>query len=122
MEALLSVPALYRARTQRDVNLIAADANARPTTAKEFSRTERLHVRFQAYATGGGAASPTARLLNRTGARMADVVVKPAPARGAADFDADVPLASLPPGDYILEVAMPGEPPVRQLVAFRVTS
>ena len=121
-DPLLSVPAIYRARTQRDLNLIAADPNARPSTAKEFSRTERLHVRFQAYAPGGGTASPTARLLNRSGARMADVVVKPAPARGAADFDADVPLASLPPGDYLFEVALPGEPPVRQLIGFRVTS
>ena len=30
-EPLLSVPALYRARTQRDVNLLNADANPRPT-------------------------------------------------------------------------------------------
>ena len=121
-DPLLSVPALYRARTQRDINLIAADPKARPSTAREFSRTERLHVRFQAYAPGGGTAAPTARLLNRTGTRMADVVVKPAPARGAADFDADVPLASFPPGDYLLEVALPGDPAVRQLVAIRVTS
>jgi VWFA-related protein len=122
-EPLLSVPALYRARTQRDVNLIAADANPRPTTAREFSRTERLHVRFQAYAPGGGAASPTGRLLNRAGGRMADVTVKPAASRGTSDFDIDVPLANLPAGDYLLEVALPGEPaPVKQLVAFRVTS
>ena len=58
-EPLLSVPALYRARTQRDVNLLNADANPRPSTAREFSRTERLHVRFQAYAPGGGTATPT---------------------------------------------------------------
>jgi hypothetical protein len=122
VETLLSVPAIYRARTQRDINLIAADANARPSTAREFSRTERLHVRFQAYVPGGGAAAPTARLLNRGGSRMADVVVKPAPARGPSDFDADVPLASLPPGDYILEIGLPGEPPIRQLAAIRVTS
>jgi hypothetical protein len=118
----LSVPALFRARTQRDVNLLATDPAARPSTAREFSRTERLHVRFQAYVPGGGTAAPTARLLNRTGAKISDVPVKPTPARSPSDFDADVPLASLPPGDYLLEVALPGDPPVRQLVAFRVTS
>jgi len=122
-EAQLSAPAIYRARTQRDLNLLASDPNARPTTAREFSRTERLQVRFQAYAPGGGAATPTARLLNRAGTRMADVTVKPAPGRGQAAFEADVPLASLPAGDFLLEVALPGDPaPTRQLIAFRVTS
>ena len=44
-------------------------------------------------------------------------------ARGPADFEADIPLASLPAGDYLLEVALPGEQsPAKQLVAFRVTS
>ena len=122
-EPLLSVPALYRARTQRDVNLLNADANPRPSTAREFSRTELLHVRFQAYAPGGGTATPTARLLNRVGSRMADVPVRAATARSPADFEADIPLASLPAGDYLLEVALPGEQaPAKQLVAFRVTS
>ena len=122
-EPLLSVPAIYRARTQRDVNLINADPNPRPSTAREFSRTERLHVRFQAYAPGGGAAAPAARLLNRVGSRMSDVLIHAAPARGPADFEADIPLANLPAGDYLLEVTLPGEQaPAKQLVAFRVTS
>jgi VWFA-related protein len=122
-EPMLSVPAIFRARTQRDVNLLNAAADPRPSTAREFSRTERLHVRFQAYAPGGGVAAPTARLLNRTGSQMADVPVRAAAARGPADFEADVPLASLPAGDYLIEVAMPGEQaPAKQLVAFRVTS
>jgi hypothetical protein len=122
-EPLLSVPAIYRARTQRDVNLLNADANPRPSTAREFSRTERLHVRFQAYAPGGGVAAPTARLLNRVGSRMSDVTVRAAAARGPADFEADIPLANLPAGDYLLEVALPAEQaPAKQLVAFRVTS
>jgi VWFA-related protein len=122
-EPMLSAPALYRARTQRDVNLLLADANPRPTTAREFSRTERLHVRFQAYAPGGGTATPTARLLNRGGTRMADVQIRAAAGRGPADFEADIPLANLPAGDFLLEVALPGEQaPAKQLVAFRVTS
>ena len=122
-EPLLSVPALYRARTQRDVNLLNADANPRPSTAREFSRTERLHVRFQAYAPGGGEAAPTARLLNRGGSKMTDVPVRAATARGPADFEADIPLASLPAGDYLLEIVLRGEQGgFKQLVAFRVTS
>jgi len=122
-EPLLSVPAIYRARTQRDVNLLNADPNPRPSTAREFSRTERLHVRFQAYAPGGGEAAPTARLLNRGGSKMTDVPVRAATARGPADFEADIPLASLPAGDYLLEIVLRGEQGgFKQLVAFRVTS
>jgi VWFA-related protein len=121
-EPLLSVPAIFRARTQRDINLLVADANPRPTTAREFSRTERLHVRFQAYAPGGGTAAPTARLLNRTGSKMVDVALRPAASRGPEHFEADIPLASLPTGDFLLEVALPGDQPIKQLVAFRVTS
>jgi VWFA-related protein len=122
-EPLISVPAIFRARTQRDVNLISADPNPRPTTAREFSRTERLHVRFQAYAPGGGNAVPTARLLNRGGTRMADVTVRAAAGRGPSDFEADIPLANLPAGDFLLELELPGEQaPTKQLIAFRVTS
>ena len=61
--------------------------------------------------------------MNRVGSRMSDVVLRAAAARGPADFEADIPLANLPAGDYLLEVALPGEQtPAKQLVAFRVTS
>ena len=54
---------------------------------------------------------------------MTDVPVRASTGRGPTDFEADVPLASLPAGDYLLEVTLPAEPsPVKQLVAFRVTS
>lgn len=122
-ESLLSVPALFRARTQRDVNLLVADAEARPTTAREFSRTERLLIRFRAYAPGGGAAAPTARLLNRGGTRMADIPVRRAEALGDSGYEAELPLGSLPAGDFLLEVALgDAESSTKQLVAFRVTS
>ena len=49
VEPLLSNPAVYRARTMRDANQIFGNDKASPTTAREFSRTERLVLRFQAY-------------------------------------------------------------------------
>jgi hypothetical protein len=68
-------------------------------------------------------AQPTGRLLNRGGSKMADVPVRAAAGRGPADFEADVPLANLPAGDFLLELALPGEQaPAKQLIAFRVTS
>jgi VWFA-related protein len=123
VEPLLTNPAVYRARTMRDANQIFGNDKASPTTAREFSRTERLVLRFQAYPPGGGVATPTVRLLNRGGTKMADVTVKPAPAISEQTFEADLPLGSLPAGEYLLELKLAGDgKEARQLVGFRVTS
>src|SRR5262249_27364560 len=75
-QPLISEPAIYRARTQRDMQAVLMDPNAMPTAAREFSRTERLVLRFSAYVPGGGPSSPTVELLNRDGKKMADVPAK----------------------------------------------
>jgi VWFA-related protein len=122
-EPLLSVPAVYRARTARDMSQLVANPEARPTTSREFSRTERLLFRVRAYGPGGGAATPTARLLNRGGNKMADVTVKPSPSLGEFGFEAELPLASLPAGEFLVELFLDAEgKQVKQFVAFRVTS
>ena len=41
------------------------DPDALPTTEREFSRSDRLYVRADAYAPGGATPAVTARLLNR---------------------------------------------------------
>ena len=115
LERSVSTPQLFRARTPREWQTSAADANAIPTIAREFRRTERLLVRFGVYGTG--APPPTARLLNRAGQRMAEIPVQPS-SLGAQMHQLDVPLAALAPGEYLIEIAA-GE--AQQLVAIRVT-
>jgi hypothetical protein len=95
----VGTPALYRARTQRDLVAIAGNASAQPTAARAFSRTEKLLLRV--HVTG---AQPAIRLLSRTGDGMSALVVRPAPAGGAFTHEAEVPLASLPAGDFLIEV------------------
>jgi hypothetical protein len=95
--------------------MFAADANLAPTITREFSRTERLLVRFGVY--GAGAAAASAKLLNRTGERMADLPVEPSPLGGAMR-QLNVPLAALAPGEYLIEITAGS---ARQLVAIRVT-
>jgi VWFA-related protein len=95
----VGTPALYRARTQRDLVAIAGNASAQPTAARAFSRTEKLLLRV--HVTG---AEPAIRLLSRTGDGMSALVVRPAPAGGAFTHEAEVPLASLPAGDFLIEV------------------
>src|SRR5690606_35674351 len=115
--AQVGTPALFRARTHRDLQAIVADAAARPTPARAFSRTEKLLVRFAA-----DAPSPTARLLNRDGQEMSPLDVRPAPAGGAFTHEAELPLASLPAGEFLVEVrAGAAEDAQRQLTGIRVT-
>ncbi|MBI3262437.1 MAG: hypothetical protein HYZ58_04715, partial [Acidobacteria bacterium] len=114
-EPSVSTPQVFRARMPREWQTFAADANAIPTVVREFRRTERLLLRFGVYGTG--APPPTARLLNRTGQRMADIPAQPSPL-GAQMHQLDVPLAALAPGEYLIEITAGG---AQQLVAIRVT-
>jgi VWFA-related protein len=117
----LSVPAVYRARTAREFQALGRDPDPIPTAVREFRRTDRLLIRFDATAPGGPP-DVAVRLLNRTGSKMADLVVK-TPAEGVTYYQVDLPLASLPSGDFVIEVtAQRGEGKVTELVAVRVTS
>ena len=122
-EVQLSTPVLLRGRTARDLNALRADPAAAPTASREFSRAERLIIRIQAYSAGDQPPAVTARLLNRTGKAMADLPMKP-PAEGGRDFEAELPLAALAAGEYLVEIkaSAAGAGEAKELVAFRVGS
>jgi hypothetical protein len=92
---------ILRARNAREFRAIDTDA-AVPVVAREFSRTERLLIRFRAY--GADAAPPviSARLLDRVGHRIRTLSVASAP---SGDETIDLSLAGFAPGDYTIEVA-----------------
>jgi VWFA-related protein len=116
-EAALGTLHFYRARTPREFQTLAAGADATPVAARDFPRTERLIIRFDAYAPGGEAAPPSAAVLSRAGRKMFDLPVTRAAA--TASHQIDLPLSPLPAGEYVLEVvAAPNGP--RQLAAFRI--
>jgi VWFA-related protein len=120
-QAAISTPRVFRARTMREYQAFAADATATPYAAREFSRTERLLIRFDVYAAGGEPAAPTAVLLNRAGSRMADVPVEAAQAGGTHQIN--LSLAAIPAGEYLVEITMKsasGE--AKELVPLRVGS
>jgi VWFA-related protein len=121
-DAAMATPEVFRARTVRDFQQLKSDPKATPTAAREFSRSERVFVRVITYGTGAGAPAVTAKLLNRTGQAIADLPLTPAPAAGEGARDADLALASLAPGEYVLEFTVSGAgEPSKQLVGFRVT-
>jgi VWFA-related protein len=112
-------PRVFRVRTIPEMQAIRSRPDAVPTAEREFSRTDRLFIRADAYAPGGASPSVTARLLNRAGQAMSDLVVKQT-AGGPAEID--LPLSSLAAGEYLVELNAKSEggSSAQELIAFRV--
>lgn len=116
----ISTPVVFRARTASQITQLRTAAGALPTVTRQFSRTERLLVRFDAYGPAGTAPKLAVRLLNRMGESLA-AMPEPNPVSGAT-FDIDLTLAALPPGDYLLEIsATAGTDTTKKLLAIKVT-
>jgi hypothetical protein len=114
----ISTPRVYRARTGRDFQMIARDPDAVPVASREFSRAERLLIRFDVY---GDNIDASATLLNRNGQKMADVPVTPASVGGTHQID--LGLGAVASGEYLIEIVAKGQGgDAKQLVAIRVVS
>jgi VWFA-related protein len=111
---------VLRARNAREFRALDVEA-AVPVASREFSRAERLLIRFQAYGPGGAPPVVTARLLGRSGQPLRDLTVAPS---SAGDNTIDLPLAGLAAGEYSVEVtaAGTGRGDAKDRVGFRVTS
>lgn len=115
----MSTPRVYRARTVREFQTLAADGNAVPVAGREFSRTERLLVRFDAYGVGAETPSVAAVLMNRAGQKMSDVPVIAAGAGGTHQLD--LALNAVPAGEYVVEITVTGsQGEAKDVVAFRI--
>jgi len=115
----ITAPVMFRGRTPFEIGAIRKAETPQPTATRLFSRTERLLVRFDAYAPG---APPqvTMRLMTKAGLPIADL---PAPTMIApGTFETEISLAACsPPGDFILEfTATSGTEKVVRLVGIRV--
>jgi VWFA-related protein len=110
-DTAIGTPAVFRARTVRELQQLKTDAQAAPTAAREFSRSDRVFVRVPIY---GQNPTVTAKLLNRAGDAMSELAASGA---GAATRDFDLALNSLPPGEYIVEISTGAS---KELVGFRV--
>jgi VWFA-related protein len=122
-EVIVSTPKIWFARSAREFTALTTGVPPAPTAVREFRRTDRLLIRLDAYAPGTSSAKVTAQLLNQQGTKMIDVPVA-APADGSQTHSIDLALASLAPGQYLLEITAnsEGHKPVSELVAFRLGS
>lgn len=122
-EVRLSTPRVWVARSALEFQAMASNGAPAPTAARDFRRTDRLLVRFEASAPAQASPSVSARLLNQQGQAMSDVGVTPAPSGGQA-YQVELPLSNLAAGQYLLEVSASaeGHERVSELVAFRLGS
>jgi VWFA-related protein len=121
-QVTISTPRLYRARTLPELRTITADPNAVPAAGREFSRTERVLIRFSAYGPGSERPEATAVLLNRGGTKISDVPITPSAAAGTT-HEIALGLATIPAGEYLVEVTAKGASgETKTLIPFRVTS
>jgi VWFA-related protein len=116
---VIGTPEVLRARTAKEFHALETEA-AVPVSSREFSRTERLLIRFRASGASGEAPAVSARLLSRMGQAMRDLQVA---ADGATGHLIDLSLAGFAAGDYIIEVtAKSGAGEASERINFRVTS
>lgn len=93
-------------------------APLRPLADVRLTRIERLRVEWPVIAP---ADSHVARLLDRTGKPLGQPLPFSSPAADAQSLTVDLPMGSLPEGDYVIElVATQGDQSERRLLAFRV--
>ena len=119
-EVSLSTPALFRARTQPEADALSKNPDAVPTIVREFRRTERLVVRFQAYGPGTEIPEVAARVLSRIGDPIENLPV-PNPLT-TTTVNVQVPLSNLAPGEYLIELRALGQGgAAKQLIGIRVT-
>jgi VWFA-related protein len=118
----LSTPAVFRSGNAREFQALSANPSPVPTPSREFRRTERLLVRFDAYGPGTEVPTVTARVLNRAGNPMVDVAVR-APQSPGSFYQVDLPLAGFAAGEYLVEVKAKGvEAEAKELVPLKITS
>jgi VWFA-related protein len=119
-QVALSTPRVYHARTVPEFRTFASDPNATPAAQREFARTQRLLIRFDAYGPGTEKPTTTAVLMNRSGQKMADVPVSPATT--GSGYQIDMTLNTVPVGEYLIEItAKSASGEAKELVPFRVT-
>ena len=118
-QATLGTPSVLRARNAREFQQLRADADAVPIAGREFNRIEHLLVRVPTYGPGGTVPTLSVHLLNRAGATMNELKAEPSPRAGEQQID--LPLAALPPGEYVVEIKAGEQGDATELVGFRVT-
>jgi hypothetical protein len=113
----IASPEVLRARSAREFRALENDL-AVPVASREFSRAERLLIRFTTYGPADAPLTVSARLLSRMGAmRQLDV------SQSSGHYEIDLSLAGLATGEYVVELSASSPAgDAKDVVDFRVTT
>ncbi len=115
----LSSPIVLRARSVAEVRALAGLAHPPPFAGRDFTRADRLFIRFAVYGSAARDAVVSAHLLTKAGAPLAELTAAPQATSG--EYQVDLPLVSTARGEFIVAVeAVQGDLHPRALVPFRV--
>ena len=120
-EVMLGTPRVWFARNAREFTALTPALPPAPTASREFRRTDRLLIRFDALRAGRRADRPSPRSCSTSRARRCRPAGHRARRRRPA-YSIDLPLASLAPGQYLLELTATaeGQQARAELIAFRL--
>jgi VWFA-related protein len=114
----IATPALFRARTPLELRAIQGAPTPLPFAGRQFSRTDRIIVRFDLYGAAAGDATVAVALLNRSGARLAAMPIRKT---DAGSYELDLPIGSIARGEYVFEIdASAAAGKAKSLLSFRV--
>jgi VWFA-related protein len=113
-------PQVFRSNSAREFRALVGNDAAAPVPSREFRRTERLLLRVPTYSPSGAAVKLSAKLVNRVGQSLRELQTIDPTSDGILQYD--VPLASLAPGEYRIELTATTETATaREAIRFRVT-
>lgn len=119
-DPLILPPQVFESRSARDFRQLSANIEAAPVPRREFRRTERLLFRVPVNSPSGARITLKARLVNRWGQVLRELVPMSGASAGATQFD--LPLGWLAPGDYVVEFnAATSAGSAKEVVRFKLT-
>jgi VWFA-related protein len=114
----LATPRFLLARTAAEARRIEAGDTALPVASRRFVRNDQVFVEILPYASGSAAPEITATILNTKGEPIVSVPTTPAATAGVR---VRLPLTSLSPATYVLEItARLGADRAQDRIAFRI--
>jgi hypothetical protein len=96
----ISSPQVIRTSNALELRKVKADPSPTPAPGREFSRADRLLIRFTVHGANAGPAEVTARLLNNHAAPLTPLNV----ARTGANCEIDLPLISIARGEFLIGI------------------
>ena len=116
----ISTPAVFRTQNAVEFRNLDRGPDAVPFPGREFSRTDRLNIRFAVYGASAATAKVTAAMLSQAGKQIAELpLVKRASDDG--HYEIDLPLTTVGRGEYLIALNASGEHgTVRSLIPIRI--